>query len=319
MGRLLVVLVPFMALAACARALRHPVQQPTPSAIAQLWREPRDLESRDLFHGAGGPELVPQETSYAFVAHKTSGKNPGYDVRDSAGRLWSVKLGEEAQSEVTASRILWAIGFHQPPTYYVEPWQLSGEDAGEQPAARFRTEAPGHDVVREWSWYENEFIGSRPFAALITVNMLLNNWDLKTSNNKLDQVINDDGISEQRYVVRDLGASLGEATQPTFLSWFPFMRQKQGSKNDLEAFEAQGFVTAVNDDRVEFDYRGLDEALADSVTAADLRWTCALLSRLSKQQWLDAFRAGGYTADQSARYVRKIQEEITRARGLVSG
>jgi hypothetical protein len=152
----------------------------------------------------------------------------------------------------------------------------------------------------------------------ITVNLLLKNWDLKTSNNKIYMVTNDDGISERRYVVRDLGGSLGKARQPRFLSWLPFMRHKQGSKNDLEDFEAQGFVRAVNDEGIEFDYRGLDDALVDSVTAADLRWTCQLLSRLSERQWLDAFRAGGYTADQSARYVRKIQDKITHARELIS-
>lgn len=317
--RLLVVVVALLAVEACARALRQPVQQPSPNIVGQLWREPSDLESRDLFHGAGGAGLVPAAVTYAFVAHKTSGKNPGYDVRDSEGRLWSVKLGEEAQSEVTASRVLWAVGFHQPPTYYVERWQLSGGDSTAQPAGRFRIDPPGHEVVGEWSWYDNPFIGSRPFAALIVVNLLLNNWDLKTSNNKVYAVTNDDGIVERRYVVRDLGASLGKARQPRFLSWFPFMRHKQGSKNELEAFEAQGFVRAVEGNAIDFDYRGLDEALPDSVTVADLRWTAELLSRLSEQQWLDAFRAGGYTPDQSTRYVRKIQEKLTHAQRLVAG
>ena len=206
-----------------------------------------------------------------------------------------------------------------PPTYYVERWRLTGEDAGDQPAARFRAELPGHEVVDEWSWYDNPFIGSRPFAALIVVNLLLNNWDLKTSNNKMYVVTNNAGATERRYVVRDLGASLGKAKQPRFLTWFPFMRHKQGSKNELEAFEEQGFVESVSGDKIDFDYRGLDKALADSITVADLRWTSELLSRLSERQWLDAFRAGGYTPDERARYVQKIQEKITHARGRVSG
>jgi hypothetical protein len=74
----------------------------------------------------------------------------------------------------------------------------------------------------------------------------------------------------------------------------------------------------VNGESVDFDYRGLDDALIDSVMAADLRWTVELLSRLSEQQWLDAFRAGGYTPDQSARYLRKIQEKVSHARTLVA-
>ena len=56
--------------------------------------------------------------------------------------------------------------------------------------------------------------------------------------------------------------------------------------------------------------------LVDSVKVADLRWTCELLSRISERQWQDAFRAGGYTPAQSARYVQTIQEKISEAREL---
>jgi len=71
----------------------------------------------------------------------------------------------------------------------------------------------------------------------------------------------------------------------------------------------------MNGDAVDFDDRGVDAALVDSLMVADLRWTGRLLSRLSERQWLDAFRAGGYTADQSARYVRKIREKMPHAVG----
>jgi hypothetical protein len=94
------------------------------------------------------------------------------------------------------------------------------------------------------------------------------------------------------------------------------MRLGQGSKNNLEDFEAQGFVKRIDADVVEFEYQGIDDALVDSVNRADLRWTCELLSRLSDRQWQDAFRAGGYTEEQRRRYVRKIQEKIAHARGL---
>ena len=72
---------------------------------------------------------------------------------------------------------------------------------------------------------------------------------------------------------------------------------------------------AINGDAVDFDDRGVDAALVDSLMVADLRWTGRLLSRLSERQWLDAFRAGGYTADQSARYVRKTREKMPHAVG----
>lgn len=98
-ARVLTVIAVAVSAEACARVLQTPLQQPNAAVMAELWREPSDLESRDLYHGVGGPELIPQPVTYTFVAHKTTGKNPGYDVRDPEGRLWAVKLGEESQSE----------------------------------------------------------------------------------------------------------------------------------------------------------------------------------------------------------------------------
>ncbi len=305
--------------AGCGRTV-GPLEQPVQVAIAALWQDPGDLETRDLFHGPGGRDLVPPAGEFTFVERKTTGTNPGYDVRDAEGRLWSVKLGREAQSEVAASRVLWGLGFHQPAVYYVDRWRMTGGDAeaGEYGGSRFRAEQPGHEVVGEWSWYENPFVGTRPFAALVTVTMLLNNWDLKPANNKIYDITDRQGRGERRYVVRDLGASLGTAMQPAFFSWVPFLRYAQGSRNDLEGFQRQGFVKRIDDGRVEFDYRGLDGALMDSVTADDLQWTCALLSRLSERQWRDAFRAAGYTDAQVTGYTQKVREKIAQAADLVA-
>src|SRR5215204_2599737 len=178
--------------------------------ISQLWEDPTNLVDRDLLAGPGGASLAPATAPYRFVAHKDSGTNPGYDVRDAAGRLWGVKLGEEAQPEVTASRILWGMGFHQPPTYYVEQWTLEGEDGGAKGASRFRPDLDTSRVISDWSWYENPFVGTQPFAGLVVAQLILGNWDLKTSNNKIYESMSPPGAPLRRYVVRDLGASLGK-------------------------------------------------------------------------------------------------------------
>jgi hypothetical protein len=105
--------------AACGRITREVRLTSDPKAtVDELWQEPSDLERRNLFYGAGGERLFPGSTTFIFVARDTSGWSPGFDVRGQDGAEWSVKLGPEAQAEVVASRILWAIGFHQPPTYY---------------------------------------------------------------------------------------------------------------------------------------------------------------------------------------------------------
>jgi hypothetical protein len=57
----------------------------------------------------------------------------------------------------------------------------------------------------------------------------------------------------------------------------------------------------------------------NTVSLADIRWTCSLLSRLTDPQWRDAFRAGGYNDEQTARYVAKIKAKIARGLEVSAG
>jgi hypothetical protein len=309
-------LVGALAAGSCGRLTRDVTLVPDPPAgIAELWQQPADIARRDLFEGPGGPELRPNETTFTFIARDTGGWSPGFDVRSKDGLEWSVKLGPEAQSEIVSSRILWAMGFHQPPTYYLEQWTLVGQESGPQPPGRFRPALPHEKVVGDWSWYENPFVGSRPFGGLIVANLILNSWDWKTSNNKIYELSRPVDGSQRWFMVRDLGASLGRTTYPGILKWFRLRGFGQGTRNDLEGFEAQGFITGIDEEgSPEFDYRGIYRDVIDTVTAADVRWTCDLLNRLTDEQWQNAFRAGGYTPEQANRYVAKVKAKI--AQGL---
>ena len=141
MRRTLVLPLALLLLASnCARRLERVESAAGAANIHELWQAPD--AARDLFHGPGGPALAPRDTSFAFVAEDGPGFSPGYDVRDSAGVVWSVKLGPESQTEVVTSRLLWAIGFHQPPTYYLSGWSLTGGKTAGQPAGRFRPTVP---------------------------------------------------------------------------------------------------------------------------------------------------------------------------------
>jgi hypothetical protein len=300
----------------CGRMAKDVQLVPDPAAtIDQLWQEPRDLEKRDLFHGPGGKELMPTETTFEFVAADATGYSPGFDVRDARGVEWSVKLGPEAQTEVVTSRILWAIGFHQPPTYYLANWSLKGQVSGPQEAGRFRPDLEGRKVTADWSWYENPFVGRPEYGGLIVANLILNNWDWKTSNNKIYELAKPvDGVSRM-FVVRDVGASLGRTKYPVILKWFRLRGFGQGTRNDIEGFESQQFVTGLDDElRPKFDYRGIYRDVIDTVKLEDVAWTSRLLSRLTDQQWRDAFRAGGYDAAITERFVKKIKAKV--ARGL---
>jgi hypothetical protein len=307
--------------AACAPTLKYPAKTASPPPIRELWQEPRE---RDLIYGVGGRNLAPNPRGrYEYKSQDTRGASPGYTVVDDGGVQWDVKLGPEAQPEVAASRLLWAIGFHQPATYYVPSgWRVTGAPnwlkvaAGPQGGARFRRESDNQDAVGEWSWYDNPFIGTRAFKGLVMANLILANWDYKASNNRIYQVKPPVGDATRLFVVRDLGASFGKET-PSLLSRMR-IRALRGSKNNIEDFEETGFIRRVNGSRVEFDYEGMDPKLFENITPADVRWLCDLFSRLTDRQWNDAFQSAGYEDDVRDRYIKKIKQKVAEGKTLGS-
>jgi len=292
--------------------LRSPSTTAAPPPVQELW-QPRDVASLDLFHGAGGPDLAPKpHTRFKFVKEDTKGASPGYTVVDAEGTEWDVKLAKEVQPEIVVSRLLWALGYHQPPTYYVSPgWELTdapGSAKGAQPAARFRPERPNEKVVDEWAWYDNPFVGTREFKGLVLANFILSQMDFKSSNNKVYEVSPSVGGASKLYVVRDVGYALGKESPK--LWWFRW-RWLRGSKNDIEDFEQTGFVKRAEDALV-FDYGGLDPGLFKGISISDIRWLCERFAALSDSQFDDAFRAADYPKDIRERYIRKIKEKINQ-------
>jgi len=304
------------ATASCTSAIRRLEKPNVQSSVGQLWHEPANVSSRDMQYGVGGPALAAGDGPYTLVSVDRAGASRGYDVKDSRGRRWSVKLGDEAQPEVVTSRILWAIGFHQDPIYFVKEWRFASGDEP-TPPARFRLERESTEVAGDWSWRENPFIGTRPFAGLLVINLLLNNWDWKTNNNKIYAVIDDQGNVRREYVVRDLGAALGSTTTyPRWLQWTHMRGIVQGTKNDLRGFEKQRFIKDVDGDRVSFDYKGIHQDLLHLIKPADVMWTCQLLAELTDKQWSDAFSAAGYDRAGASRYIAHIKSKIAEGLAL---
>jgi hypothetical protein len=277
------------------------------SDLTELWVSPGDLESRDLFHGPGGRELVPDpDAAYRFKSLDTKGHSGGYKVEDPLGRKWKVKIGDEVGSEIAVSRILWAIGYHQPVMHYVPHWHMTGGPKATGEPGRFRLESD-HEKDGEWSWDDNPFVHSQPFRGLVVVNVLLNNWDLEPGNNRVYRMKGTRSGPERRYVVQDLGGSLAKTRWPV------------GGRNDIDGFESQAFVKRVTGVRVQFDYHGPHGELMKSLAPADVIWSCRLLARLSDRQLTDAFRAAGYPEDVRRRFVRKIRQKIAEGLALESG
>src|SRR6185436_13305430 len=91
---------------------------PTAAQSAELWEAPADLAERNLFDGPWSTALAHDPAAiYGFVSAKSVGISPGYGVVDPHGVEWSVKQGPEAKVEVVMSRVLSAVGYHQPPVY----------------------------------------------------------------------------------------------------------------------------------------------------------------------------------------------------------
>lgn len=302
-------ILPLVMLMGCASTPGGPAAKglrsaPSAEFMASLWVEPGDIASRNLFYGPGGARLAPRpDVPYRFKKLDTKGHSGGYDVEDPEGRKWDVKIGDEAQSETVVSRILWAIGYHQPVTYYVPRWRMTGGPTATPEPGRFRLESD-HKKEGDWSWLDNPFVGTRPYRGLVIANILLNNWDLDTDNNRIYRVGGRAGRVAQRFVVQDLGAALGK-------SWWPL-----GTRNVLEDFESQDFIRDLEDGRVRFDYHSRHKRLLQEVSAADVVWTCRLLSRLTDRQLQDAFRAAGYPRDARERFIRKIKQKIQQGLAL---
>jgi hypothetical protein len=304
-------------LIACAQSPQAQNRSILSHELAELWQEPTDLMERDLFHGPGGAAMAPPLTgaTYEFLGFKKSGTNPGYDVRDASGRVWSVKLGIEAQPEVTASRILWAMGYHQPPQYFVHEFTLNGGDPGTKANARFRTDFDQWESVGDWSWYENPFMNAAPFRGLVIAQLILNNWDMKTLNNRLYHAKDAAAKPQRLFMVRDVGASFGHSKQ------FPVFTMlgtpgSQGTKHDVDGFERQGFIEKVDGDQVSFDYRGVNQSLVDRMKVADVIWTCELMAKIPDKHWQDAFKAGAFPQDDADRYIKKIKQKIAQGLAL---
>jgi hypothetical protein len=292
-----------LALSAVSCSIKEPAAV-QPVRMAQLWEEPTDLAQRDLFLGVGGSKNAPDPNEmYEFKEQKAVGTQPGYDVKDSKGREWSVKLGAEARPEVAVSRLLWAIGYHQPSVYYLPRWTMVRDGKKIiQTAARFRLDDTKN--LGEWSWRKNPFLHTRQLAGLFVYQVMVNNWDVKSQQNALYRLKDDDDKKNPReqYMVKDLGASLGRTAWPV-----------GGTKADPSGFEEEPFIDRVEGNRVHFAYQGawLEPQLVRSITPSDVRWTAELLSRLTPKQWSDAFRAAGFGEAEANRYIGRLKQKIT--------
>ena len=78
----------------CAGALALYALISVCSSGQTVWKEPQPASIADWTWGPGGEELAPR-APFRFVKEKFGGTNPKVEVRDAAGRAWTVKFGSE--------------------------------------------------------------------------------------------------------------------------------------------------------------------------------------------------------------------------------
>jgi hypothetical protein len=275
-----------------------------PRGTPMLWRRPADISSRDLYLGPGGASMRPDLRRVTFVKEEKGGYSKKYRVRDASGREWVAKIGKEAQSETSAIRLLWGVGYLTEINYLVPRVTIPGK--GTFTNVRFEARPEEWDRVGEWKWKQNPFVGAPEYQGLKIMMALINNWDLKDSNNVIIQS-RGDRSPELWYAISDLGATFGHA------STTPLFWRLTRSRNNPEKYAQSKFVEKVKGDRVVIHFGGKNSGLMKNITVRDAQWLSRLLAQLSDQQIRDAFRAANYRQDQIdvlARTVRARSNQL---------
>ena len=295
----------------------------TKNSSAVLWREPADIASRDLFYGPGGKAHEPRG-KFTFEAEDMAGSNPKFDVIDQDGVRWRVKLGSEARPETVASRLVWAVGYFANEDYFMPVLHVENMRRLRRGRNLVSPDNSVHDVrlkrhlkdetkIGSWSWAKDPFTGTREWYGLRVLMAVMNNWDLKDSNNSVYTTRSEP--IEERYAVTDLGASFGT----TGLSWT--------LKGSPTAYCDSKWIKAISPEFVDFnvpsgpamttfiDFPELARRLSllwlgHHIPRTDARWMGDLLAKLSPEQIRDAFRAGGYSTQEVEELSKALERRI---------
>ena len=278
-----------------------------PTGTPVLWQRPTDISSRDLFLGPGGTAMRPDLRRIEFIKEEKGGYSKKYRVRDGSGREWVAKIGKEAQSETSAVRLLWGLGYVTEVNYLVPRVTIPGK--GTFTNVRFEARPDNWKRGNEWKWKKNPFVGTPEFQGLKIMMALINNWDLKDSNNVIIQ-LRGDRSNQLRYVISDLGATFGHA------STIPIFWRITRSRNNPVNFAKSDFLEKVKGNRVVLHFGGKNRGILNDIDVEDAQWLGSWLAQLSDAQLRDAFRAANYRPDQINLLARTVRARATELLSL---
>jgi len=297
---------------------------------AVIWTDPGDISARNLYWGIAGEKHAPQ-LPLVFEAEDPHGTYPKFDVRDANGTKWRAKLGVEAQPEVVASRLLWAVGYFVNENYLVPKIHIDNLPSNLRRKQLLRSKGdvsnvrlqrrPHEKRIGNWNWDQNPFVGTREFNGLRVMMALLRNWDLYDLNNAMLQDESQPGTTI--YEVSDVGTGLGGVGMK--------LRDKN-CKNNLKLYQRGKLLARVTPDYVDLtspahpsiwyffdlpfylvEFRA--HHVSRRVPRADAKWIGSLLAQLSPDQISDAFRAGGYSPEETKAFTEVM---IARIRELTA-
>jgi hypothetical protein len=287
-----------------------------------IWRDPGDVRRLDLALGPGGRAGAPAPP-FNFVGESDSGTNPKIEVRDARGVIWGVKWGEEVNSEVFATRLVWAVGYYVEPSYFIRSGKILGVKKldrakkyvgsdGSFNDARFEKKEQGIQVLGDkdsWRYARNPFVGTKELNGLKIMIMLVSNWDSKDqeqagkgSNTKI-LIVPTRAATEHRYVVSDWGGSMGK--------WGGVFKRE---KWDCDGYQGQSddFVKGVKNGEVQWGYSGQHTSdIKDGIPVAHVQWLMGYLGKLTSSQIRAALRASGASPSEEVCFERAVRMRIS--------
>ncbi len=281
--------------------------EPGATRHALMWSDPRPVAEKDLFHGPGGKDGLP-EPPFTFDSELPGKGTPRFVARDGAGRQWIVGVGQDARPEVAASRLLWAVGYLADEDYVLWKANVNGlklksgkkyMKRGSLSDARFAKKVDGQTQLGVWQWKRNAFTGTRELNGLRVMMALLNCWDLRDENNP---VVRDTRSGNELFRLSGLGGSFGKAGPGLF---------RGKAKQDVKGYARSGFITNRTDAYVDFatpsrsfnpfalfSRKGGSTWIGRGIPRKDVKWIGQLLGQLSHKQIEDAFWAAGYPVNE---------------------
>ena len=294
----------------------------SPRVPSAVWHDRGNIKSLNLVYGAGGKEHQPMG-KFTFVKADEGGSTPKFQVVDEQGVLWRAKLGEEAKSETAATRLVWAAGYFTDEDYYLPELRVEkmpelgrGREFvstdGVVRGVRLERHVKGQERTGTWNWFDNPHVGTKELDGLRIMMALMNNWDLKESNN----TIYEDQGEEPRYMVSDLGATFGR-TGNTLVR----------SKSNLRDYRGTNFIQKVKPEHVDlflssrpyfltafaipyYAKRTGMQGIAKDIPRTHAKWLGRLLGQLSAEQIRDSFRTAGYSPEEVEGFAKVVQGRI---------